>query len=304
MPDTSTTDAWPRAVLRIPGWIRIVRPANLVLIFAGCVVGSILAGGAVVFAGSRFFCTYTAAISITLIAGFGNILNDVLDISVDQINRPARPIPSGQVPVSVARKMAALFLLTALGAAWLVSPFHLLVACMLACFLILYNWKLKRVTVIGNVVVSLLVASAIAFGALADSPADSFGVFVKSHVLLAMGFAITLTLARELIKDISDMEGDSRHGYRTLPVRLGIHGSLTIIRLLIISVLILCPIPYLFWGFPAIYLFTLLPVMTLLVCMLVRLNDARAKLEQASSYLKWAMAFGLAALGTSAIWPI
>ncbi len=298
----------PNANLHLPGWIRIMRPINLILVFSGCLVGSFLVHGAFLISNDLVLRASLAGIVAALIAASGNIVNDLLDISIDQVNRAHRPIPSGNLSVLTAKVLGGGITLAAFGIAWFISPLHLLFAFVLWWLLLMYNWMLKNVAVFGNVVIGFLVAASVGYGALIHSTTGSSGAdltnLLNTNVLIASGFAFLLTLAREAVKDISDIEGDRTHDVRTLPVRIGIPRSLSLIRLLVAGVLAFSPLPYLIWGFSGLYLLTLLPVMALLVRILILLSGPASEIRLAGSYLKWAMAFGLLSLGTTAIWPV
>ena len=74
-----------------------------------------------------------------------------------------------------------------------VSPTHFIVAFVLWCLLFLYNWQLKTVPFLGNVIVGFLVAGSISYGALIDSTAAGGGAELKNllntNVLVAFVFS-------------------------------------------------------------------------------------------------------------------
>ncbi len=43
---------------------------------------------------------------VGLVAGGGYVINDYFDVNIDKINKPDRPIPSGRISGSKARKIA------------------------------------------------------------------------------------------------------------------------------------------------------------------------------------------------------
>ena len=49
-----------------------------------------------------------AALSAALINGAGNAFNDLMDIDIDRINRPLRPLPAGCLSPSAARRQSLL----------------------------------------------------------------------------------------------------------------------------------------------------------------------------------------------------
>ena len=81
---------------RIISSIQILRPLNMILcMFAVFISGWLIDG----FASSLL--PY-AALVVLCFAGASNILNDVLDIHIDEVNRPDRVLPSGKLRIQDA----------------------------------------------------------------------------------------------------------------------------------------------------------------------------------------------------------
>jgi geranylgeranylglycerol-phosphate geranylgeranyltransferase len=313
MHDSVETKTWTQPEFAVPGGIRILRPVNLLLIFLGAFTGSILINGPAVLNGELLASTILAGLSAACIAGSGNVMNDLVDRDVDRINRSDRPIPSGVVTGAVAVWIAVVLGIVGVVLGGLVSIAHLVVALGTICLLGLYNLKLKRIVVVGNMTVGLLVVVSIAYGAIiVHSLQVPEGLrmslllehLLRDGVLIAFGFAFLLTLAREMVKDISDVQGDGVNGILTLPVRAGIRLTAVGVRTILATVLVLCPLPFLMFSFSGFYLLMVLPVMVLLVQSLIRLSTEPLDASLISGYIKWAMAFGLASIGASAIWPV
>jgi len=172
------------------------------------------------------------AICVWLFMAAWNVFNDVMDVEGDLTNHPDRPIPSGVLSRAEARSIgkrllfASFFtLLTAAGvaslwsgdiAAWLPSlPIWFL------AFGLMFNYefegesslRLKHKGLSGNLAVSLLVGLVIVFGAAAVGAAGDIRVW-----LVGLS-AFAVNSAREIIKDIEDMQGDE--GRTTLSQRIG-----------------------------------------------------------------------------------
>ncbi len=96
--------------------------------------------------------------------------------------------------------------------------------------------KLKKVPLIGNLAVSLLSVLVIyltilfidtvnytnEFQVLLDNSYDPlFHIRIKWIIFIFMGMAFVQNLAREIVKDIEDVEGDKVIGARTIPMILG-----------------------------------------------------------------------------------
>jgi len=74
----------------------------------------------------------------------GMVFNDVFDVKQDQAERPGRPIPSGQVPLSHAVVLGTLLMGGGLGCAALVRLHSFLLASMLAGCILAYDGLLKK----------------------------------------------------------------------------------------------------------------------------------------------------------------
>ena len=165
-------------------------------------------------------CPYVHALGIFFLLCFANAHNDIVDFDIDKINRPGRPLPSGKISLKAAYAVmfACLFLAIGLGFefAWLFAGVAGL------CFV--YNRFLKGLPLVGNFMVALLTTTPIAI------PILKVGL-PQPELLNLMFFAFTLTFAREITKDIEDMEGDRAMGLRTIPVLLGVKFSLVLVFL-------------------------------------------------------------------------
>ena len=67
-------------------------------------------------------------------------------------------------------------------------------------------------------------------------------------------FAFVMTTAREIIKDIEDVEGDRKDGARTLPILIGKKKPAILATILIIIDCALCPLLYIYHIFGVLYL--------------------------------------------------
>lgn len=196
--------------------VRMVRPGNGLMAAAAVLLGALVVAG-VDSVTSGFAATGAAALAAFLLSGFGNVLNDLADREVDAVAHPHRPLPRGLITVRQARAFAGLLLLLGLYEAFLAAGLPtLLFAVANTLLLVLYEWRLKARVLWGNLVVALLVASAFAFGAVAAGvePAG----WGPLWALMAMAFLTNV--AREVLKDVQDVDAD-RAVRRTLPTVTG-----------------------------------------------------------------------------------
>jgi geranylgeranylglycerol-phosphate geranylgeranyltransferase len=142
-------------------------------------------------------------------------VNDILDIEIDAINNPARPIPSGRVSKTEAAAFAAVTLVIGLLLAFMLSTLNLLIASFSVAMMLYYNRFGKKTGLPGNAVVSASLAIPFIFGgAIGD---------VNMTLLMFALLAFLAGMGREIIKGMADVVGDSKRGVRTLAVAKGLN---------------------------------------------------------------------------------
>jgi len=162
------------------------------------------------------------SLGILFLVSFANAHNDIADIEIDKINRPNRPLPSGKMSIKAAyRVVYALFFFAIFFGilAGVKFAFLFFIAALLS---IAYNRFLKGLPLVGNFTVALLTTIPVIL------PIMAFGLPQMELSILAF-FAFMLTFAREITKDIEDMEGDKSQNLKTLPLLVGINISLGLV---------------------------------------------------------------------------
>ena len=187
----------------MPGFLRLSRPVNCVMSAVGVAIGGIVAVGPAAWGGAPAPLAYAVAAAALFTAG-GNALNDIFDVETDRVNHPDRPLVTGALSPSSARRFAfgmfvAAEVLAALANFWALGVVFLNAALMYA-----YESGLKRRGVPGNVVIAYLVGSLFLFAGVAVYRGDSTPL-VRTSVLAVLAFLTTL--GREVTKDIEDMAG-------------------------------------------------------------------------------------------------
>ncbi|NIQ04181.1 MAG: hypothetical protein GWO20_00145 [Candidatus Korarchaeota archaeon] len=163
-----------------------------------------------------------------LLASAGNVVNDIFDVKIDRINRPERPIPSGDVTKKEAQGVYTILVISGLGASLYSSfirntslPF--IVASLFVGIGVLYSAKLKLMGLIGNVTVGISFSIGYIYGLIISTLEPSL---VKlTYVVLFFVTATSLLISREIIKGIEDIEGDKERGVKTLARTRGIKKS-------------------------------------------------------------------------------
>jgi geranylgeranylglycerol-phosphate geranylgeranyltransferase len=104
-------------------------------------------------------------------------------------------------------------------------------------------------------------------------------------------FAFVMTTARELVKDIEDMEGDKAEGARTLPILYGEKITAILASILIIVDCALCPLLYYINIFGFYYLMVIAVAVILFIysAILIIRNQDRTTAAKVSKYLKIGM---------------
>jgi 4-hydroxybenzoate polyprenyltransferase len=177
-------------------------------------------------------------ISTLLIAAGGYVINDYYDVRIDQVNRPEKIVVGNFITPKRANLLhnVLTLLACALGiyVSYRVGSLKLgFIHIMTALVLFYYSLKYKRMPFAGNIAIALLAALSIVivylfeFFALKQQPlafGEMLGYFSTINILVFgyAFFAFLVTLIREMVKDIEDIEGDKTDGCRTLPIVYGI----------------------------------------------------------------------------------
>src|SRR4029078_1306529 len=175
-----------------------------------------------------------------LIAAAGYIINDYFDVNIDQVNKPKKNV----VDLIVSRRWAILwhFVLSGIGVllslyiSWKTGLWYIVLANFACAFLLFgYSISLKQKLLSGNVLISVLTSWVILILCLSEfrlsqvEVGDNNWLVAQKKIMrlgfLEAGFAFILTLIREAIKDMEDMEGDARYGSKTMPIAWGVPAT-------------------------------------------------------------------------------
>ena len=287
-------------------WWVLFRAGNSATGVLGVFLGSMLALGGLP-EGPIAQITLLQAISVWSFMCSWNALNDYLDLEIDRVNRPSRPLPSGAISeVSANRGIALMMAISLLSIAGAISIardqpegiegwYPALVIWLGALFLLAnyestgsYSLRLKERGLPGNIAISLSVGMVVLFGAA--------GVFEpyneRAWTMFAVG--VLYTLAREIVKDIEDMEGDE--GRNTYAMRVGSEKARTVAWILLLLTLASLLLPFGIGVFPELHLIAVIPAVMLLLMVKGKLltseDRAAQKLIKKSMYLALAAFLG------------
>lgn len=177
-----------------------------------------------------------AIISAGLISSAGNSINDYYDHEIDMVNKPERPIPSGRVSLKGAFYYSIVLFLAGCIVSLFINQICAVIAILSSVALYLYASRLKNAGFIGNITIATLTGMAIIYGGLAVASIDK--------IITVALFAFLINLAREIVKDAEDMEGDSKAGARTLALRYGLRTALILASFPLWAIIITTPVPY------------------------------------------------------------
>jgi len=147
-------------------------------------------------------------------------LNDYFDIDIDKKNRRTdRPLATGEISPRTAIAISIIFFPLGIFAAYAINTACFLIALISAVFAILYDARLKRIKVIGNFYIAYTMAIPFIFGAAASASRITPIIYFLSMIAFLSG------VAREIMKDVMDFEGDSMLGTRSFPAYFGKKGA-------------------------------------------------------------------------------
>ena len=265
-------------------YIEILRPGNALM---GAIVVVLVA----IIDRSFTLPTILAMLAVFFETAAGNVINDYFDYQIDLINKPERPIPSGRISLNAGKNYGYLLFLLGTICGLLISlltgnwiPF--IIVLIADVVLYLYAYKLKATPLIGNLAVGFMTGFGFVFA--------GFSLNNPNIIMISMYlgfFAFVMTTARELVKDIEDMEGDKAEGARTLPILYGEKITAILASILIIVDCALCPLLYYINIFGFYYLMVIAVAVILIIysAILIIRNQDRTTAAKVSKYLKIGM---------------
>ena len=249
-------------------WLDLFRAVNCVTGFVGVFLGAILTLEGIP-TGDNLKITTLLALSVYSFMASWNALNDYLDLEIDKINRPDRPLPSGRITKSSA--------FTAIILTCVISFFSLFLAGQIAnemtdnfedwyptifiwliALTLLVNYEddrillgLKNRGLPGNLAISISVGLVVLFGAA--------GLFDPlNERAVSLFFIGTLyNFSREIIKDVEDMEGDE--GRNTYAMRAGAENARLASWVILLITLVALLAPFALGIFDLIHMIFIAP---------------------------------------------
>lgn len=301
------------AFFKLIRWPNLVFIALTQLLFYYCIVIPVFKEESlIVFADKKILLLVVC--SSVIIAAAGYIINDYFDINIDLINKPQQNVVD-----SIMSRRWAMFWHMFLSMAGMVMGFyadyisgHFLLGISNAiCVVLLFVYSLtfKRKMLIGNLIISALTAWVVMVMGLyvmidfvfktGESP-----VLVSRIMRLTVlytAFAFIISLIREVVKDMEDIEGDRRYGCRTMPIVWGINSSkvFTAVWLIVLTASLIAVQVYVLlfgWWWSAVYV--LLLIVLPLAWILYKLRSAKSATDfhYLSTLIKLVMFTGICSM--------
>jgi len=257
-------------------------------------------------------------ISSLLIAAAGNIINDYFDRNIDEINKPDKKIVDKLIKRRWVIVMHIAFSLIAILIGFYVdsqTPVFWLGFSNAICVLVLfaYSISLKKKLLVGNVLISLLTAWVIFvcficyYRTLACSgcePTEEWPATLRRFMRISFlyaGFAFVISLIREVVKDLEDMEGDRKYGCKTIPIAWGIPAAKVFVAVWLVVLIGMISVVQIYvwqlgWHWSAAY--SILLIIAPLVWILRKLYQAQVPKDyhQLSTVIKLVMLAGLTSM--------
>jgi geranylgeranylglycerol-phosphate geranylgeranyltransferase len=234
-------------MVQVRGLVELMRPGNAIAAGGLTFIGAFVAGGL-----NAPLPTAFAVVATILATGGGNAINDYFDREIDAINQPGRPIPRGAVSPRGALAFSVALFGGAVALTLLLPPLAIAIAVINLVGLVAYTEVFKGMPGVGNALVAALTGSTFLYGGAAVG-----GNLVAVLVLFAL--AAGATMAREIVKDVEDVEGDREEGLNTLPIAIGERRALYVAAAFVAGAILASPAPYALDIFGPMYLVALAP---------------------------------------------
>ena len=215
--------------------LELCRPFTLLAPFVGFLSAAVMARHSLP-PGSA----YLGAVAAMLLNAASNGLNQVFDIEIDRVNKPARPLPSARLTTRQAGAAVVLLYAASIALAALVNRTFLLILLFTAFATFAYSappLRTKRVFWLANLTIAvprglLLIVAGWASVAEIDAAEPWFIGLIFG--LFVLGAAST--------KDFADMDGDRAFGCMTLPIVIGVKRAAWVVASSLVLPFLLIPV--------------------------------------------------------------
>lgn len=240
-------------------YLEILRPYNALMGVVAVLLVALISGNFTI-------SVVVACIIVFIFTGAGNAINDYFDHKIDAINKPERPIPSGRIALKTALIYSVSLFAVSSIMAFIIGIVPGIIVLLSAVLMYLYASRLKTSCLVGNLSIAFLTGLCFVFGGVVLNA-------VELSIILGV-YAFLMTMAREIVKDMEDVEGDSIEGASTFPIRYGMRKSSILAAAFMLIASLTSPVLYFIGIFNVIFLVVMLFAIYLFVsCAVSILKD-------------------------------
>ena len=272
---------------KIFAYIKITRPINVIITFLVVIVAILISEKVK----TELIIVVLASLAAALIAAAGNIINDIFDIETDRVSHSDRVLVVGSLSSREAWFEYVFINLIAAFIAISLSQILFIFVLLTAFILFFYSYRLKRLPLAGNISIALVTGLAFIYGGFAvDNPIAA---------VIPSVFAFLINLIREIVKDVQDIEGDSKLKYQTFPIRVGIQASKRLIILISLLLMLFTFYPFVTQYYKIEYFIVVILIVNPVLALCIKYlfdKSKENKLNSISKLLKLNMIVGLIAI--------
>ncbi len=171
--------------------------------------------------------TLIALLSVIFLNGASNSINQVCDIKTDEISKPFRPIPKGDISLKSALFFSITLYIISLLFGIFVNIQFFIILIISTIISILYSvppFRIKKQWYLSNSSI------AISRGLLLTLAGWSIATSIWNPIPWYLGLIFTIYhFGATSLKDFQDIEGDKKEGVITLPIKYGMKKTIKII---------------------------------------------------------------------------
>ena len=214
-----------KKMIKICSLIKLIRPINVCL---GALSVLIIHSFSIL-----NLVTILTIIVVTSFISISNIINDLFDQKTDKINKKEK---FSQIPLLYVYFFLVIILILGLFSAIQLNDYSKIISFIILPFIIIYTPIFKGVPLLGNFLVSICVGLVFIFAEITMYNSIKFSIF-------PFIFSFMMSLSREIIKDLEDLEGDKQNLIRTFPVIYGEKRTImvTIYTIILLNLIVLIP---------------------------------------------------------------
>jgi len=204
---------------KVRAYISIVRPANSLMVGTAVIIGVILTSLQMVLSLKTLYGFLTGF----FISAFSMVVNDIYDVEVDRKNKLTRPLVVGEIEIKEAWIYAVMLLVIGLALSLATSIEAFTIAALFGFISWAYNFALKRHGIVGNMTVALSTSIPYIYGSIISTNKPTLTNAFQEAPLIPWfaGISFLAVTGREVIKTISDVEGDKIREVKSITLQIG-----------------------------------------------------------------------------------